>query len=81
MVQFGVNLNKATTGHKIQGTTLKRMMVTSWSYTHNWIYVVLPRVRRLEGLFMCNKLSALNSFLVDPKLIQEEERLREKKIS
>ena len=29
MVQFGVNSNKATTGHKHQGNTLKIMVVTS----------------------------------------------------
>ena len=33
MVQFGVNSNKAKNGHKLQGTTLKRIVVISWSYT------------------------------------------------
>ena len=69
MVQFGVISNKATTGHEAQGTTLIIMVVTYCSYTDSWIYAVLFRVRALEGLFICKKLSASNSFLVDPKLI------------
>ena len=34
--------------------------------------------RTFEDLFLCKQMSALNSFLVDPKLIQEKERLRVK---
>ena len=57
IVQFGVNSNKATTGHKLQGISLNQMVVRSWNYsTPNWIYVVLSRVRTLEGLYICDKL-------------------------
>ena len=31
IVQFGVNLNKATTGHKLQGVSLNQMVVRSWN--------------------------------------------------
>ena len=53
VVQFGDNSNKATTGHKLQGVSLNQMVVRSWNYsTPNWIYIVLSRVRALEGLFL-----------------------------
>ena len=53
MVQFGVNSNKVTTGHKLQGITLKIMVVASWNYAKNWKYFVLSRVRTIESLFIC----------------------------
>ena len=57
IIQFGVNSNKATTGHKLQGASLNKMVVRSWEYgIPNWIYVVLSRVRSLKGLFICEKL-------------------------
>ena len=77
IIQFGVNANKATTGHKLQGVSLNQMVVRSWAYgVPNWIYVVLSRVRTLQGLFICEKLKYIESFAVDPKLLQEEERLK-----
>ena len=83
IIHFGVNSNKATTGHKLQGVSLNRMVVRSWSYTFpNWMYVALSRVKTFEGLFICIKLDDTKRFHVDPTLLEEEERLRqiEKKI-
>ena len=77
IIQFVVNSNKATTVHKLQGVSLDRMVVRSWSYKFpNWVYVVLSRVRTLDGLFICKKLDENKTFEVDPKLLQEEERLQ-----
>ena len=42
----------------------------------NWVYVVLSRVRTLDGLFLCEKLDDTKNFDVDPKLLEEEDRLR-----
>ena len=36
MRQFPVHVNNATTGHKLQGTSLDALMISSWSYTRNW---------------------------------------------
>jgi hypothetical protein len=53
ITQFGVNSNIATTGHKLQGMSKDKIIVTSWSYQFkNWIYVILSRVRTLEGLYL-----------------------------
>ena len=50
--QFPIVLNHATTGHKLQGKSLDQLVVAQWSKTKNWAYVVLSRVRSLEGLFL-----------------------------
>ena len=77
IIKFGVNSNKGTTGHKLQGVSLNRMVVRSWNYRcNNWIYVVLSRLRTLNGLFLCEKLDDTKSFDVDPKLLEEEKRLQ-----
>ena len=44
MTQFCLNINHATTGHKLQGKSMDRLFVSSWSYTRNWPYVILSRV-------------------------------------
>ena len=78
ILHFGVNSNKATTGHKLQEVSLNRMVVRSWSYTFpNWVYVVLSRVRMFEGLFICERIDESKKFHVDPKLLEEEDRLRQ----
>ena len=75
---FGVNSNKATNGHKLHGVSLNRMVVRSWSYIFpNWVYVALSRVRTFEGLFICEKIDESKKFHVDPKLLEEEDRLRQ----
>ena len=66
VVQFGVNSNKAKTGHKLQGVSLIQMVVRSWNYsTPNWIYIVLSRVRTSKGLYICEKLKYTQSYQVD----------------
>ena len=60
IIYFGVNSNKATTGHTLQGVSLNRIVVRFWSYTFpNWVYVALSRVRTFEGLFICEKLDEM----------------------
>ena len=57
MIQFPVNLNDATTGHKLQGSSKSELIVESWNYTTpGWIYAVISRVRKLGGLFLRRKL-------------------------
>ena len=57
ITQFPVNSNIATTGYILQGQTKTRMIVTSWNCrVKTWIYVVLSRVRTLDGLLFVNKL-------------------------
>ena len=53
ITQFGVNSNIATTGHKLQGMTKNKLVVSSWMYlVRNWVYVVLSCVQTLDGLYL-----------------------------
>ena len=58
MTQIPVNVNDATTGHKLQGMSKDVVIVTSWPKGgmrqpfKNWECVVLSRVRTLGGLFL-----------------------------
>ena len=76
--QFGVLINNATTGHKLQGMSKDNLVVTDYMYnTINWVYVVLSRVRTLKGLFLKKHLDPTKYFINDPYLVEEEERLLE----
>ena len=55
--QFPLISNSCTTGHKLQGCTVDNILVNSWCYGCNWVYVVLSRVKTLEGLYLRKQLS------------------------
>ena len=81
ILQFPLNNDLATTGHKLQGMTKKFMIVSQFNYScPNWIYVVLSRVTTIDGLFLLQPLKA--SFNPKPSkvLIQEWKRQREKEL-
>ena len=74
--QFGLLVNIATTGHKLQGMSKDIIIVSDWDYrTSNWVYVVLSRVRTLSGLFLEKPLDSEKYFKTDRSLIEEEKRL------
>ena len=52
MKYLPVLVNHATTGHKLQGKTVKESVIAEWSRLKNWAYVVLSRVKTLNGLFL-----------------------------
>ena len=67
--QLPVISNHATTGHKLQGSSMYKLFIHSWSYTMNWPYIVLSRLRTSEGLFIRKKLDAnLLKYKVPQKL-------------
>jgi hypothetical protein len=49
---LSVIVNHATTGHKLQGKTVVSLVIAQWSKVKNWAYVVLSRVKTLDGLFL-----------------------------
>ena len=51
-----VIVNHATTGHKLQGKTVASLVIAEWSKLKNWAYVVLSRVKTLDGLFMTHPI-------------------------
>jgi hypothetical protein len=52
MTCFPLNTANARTIHKLQGRTIEAMIINSWDYTGNWIYVALSRVTTLKGLYL-----------------------------
>ena len=66
MTQFPVNLNNATTGHKLQGMSLDALIVPSFpnkklnALFKNWKYVVLSRVRTLSELYLLENMTKKN---------------------
>ena len=55
-VQFPINLSNSRTVHKLQGRTIENLMIASFDYRDNWIYVALSRVTRLGGLYLMKAL-------------------------
>ena len=54
--QLPIVINNATTGHKLQGVSVKSIFVHSWIQPHNekqknWNYVVLSRAEIEKGVF------------------------------
>ena len=59
MTQFLVKSNIVTTGHKLQGQTKQYMIFGTWNYRcRNWVYVVMSRVKTLNGLLLPHTLKS-----------------------
>lgn len=78
ITQLPINMNDATTGHKLQGMSKDKLIVVSWSFKPNWVYVVLSRVRTLKGLFLLKPLptNCLDKFEVPRDLQAFEHRMQ-----
>jgi hypothetical protein len=70
--QLLVVSNNATTGHKLQGSSVDCIFVHNWIYKKNWAYdVVLSRVRTHKGLYLRHQLSMDHRmYAVSPKLAE-----------
>lgn len=77
VTQIPVNSNIATTGHKLQGMSKDMLIVNSWNYKTNWVYVVLSRVRTRKGLYLRKPLDEHRNFNVPEQLIRFEQRLKD----
>ena len=77
IIRFGVNSNKATTGHKLQGKTLVHLVINSFAYrcTH-WIYVVLSRIRQFNNLILNKKLDIHRNYKAKPELVRWEKDMK-----
>jgi hypothetical protein len=56
LTQFPLGIAHARTVHKLQGRSIDNILISTWDYTDNWIYVVLSRCRTLKGIFVRHKL-------------------------
>ena len=50
--QFPIIVANARTVHKLQGRSINNLVISTWNYTGNWVYVVLSRCRSLNGIFL-----------------------------
>ena len=73
---FPLVLNHATTGHKLQGKSMDQLVIAEWSKVKNWAYVVLSRVRTLDGLYLLEPIPDDIDFSPDPNYLAMMERLR-----
>ena len=48
---FALSVANARTVHKLQGRSITNLVISTWDYTGNWIYVALSRVKTMTGLF------------------------------
>jgi len=81
MTQLPVNLNDATTGHKLQGSSKDCIIITSWpkgGFFRNWEYTVLLRVRTMKGLYLLKLSDLEKSFKPTPELKSYLVRARRK---
>ena len=81
MTQLPINVNDATTGHKLQGMSKDVVIITSWptgGLFKNWEYVVLSRVRTREGLYLFRPMDMDKSFLPSNELALFFERAKKK---
>ena len=74
--QFPVVLNHATTCHKLQGKSLDALVVAEWAAIRNWAYVVISRVRTLDGLYLLKPIPENVDFKPDEEYLAMMKRLR-----
>lgn len=77
--QFLITVNHATTGHKLQGKSLEEIIIREWALGRrhrNWIYVVLSRVKRLNGLFLMEPIPEDDETAPPPEMLAMLDRLR-----
>jgi hypothetical protein len=75
--QLPMNLDEATTGHKLQGKTKSLLGVVDHNYGENWIYVAYSRVKKSSGLFLFKKLNRNKKIGPTTALLREIEALEE----
>jgi hypothetical protein len=56
--QIPIKINNATSGHKLQGSSINKLFIHSWHYQKNWPYVILSKVKSFEGLFLRKQLDS-----------------------
>jgi hypothetical protein len=78
--QLPIVSNTATTGHKLQGATVESILVNDWNYQKNWAYVVMSRVKTMNGLRIRRKLSEdMSNYKTAKKLEEMLERFAQTK--
>jgi hypothetical protein len=59
----------------VKGRSIENLFVSTWSYTSNWIYVVLSRVKTSKGLF--TRIPLLHSKTNTPENMKDITKINE----
>ncbi len=72
-----INRNISTTGHKLQGSTLKILVANSWTFNvQHGVNVVLSRVKSLNSLVLNAMLDENKHYSANTELVRWETQLR-----
>ena len=77
LCQLPMLVNIATTGHKLQGQTKAKLVMSVWSQRKNWNCVALSRVQTREGLCLVQELPRNADFSMSHSLREMTERLKQ----
>ena len=77
--QFPLNISNARTVYKLQGRSINNLVVSSFDYTDNWIYVVLSRVKTIKGLFLTSELNNIKTRGMSALCLQFHNAFRDNK--
>ena len=77
LCQLPMLVNIATTGHKLQGQTKAKLVISVWSQRKNWNYVALSRVQTREGLYLVQELPWNADFSMSHSLREMADRLKQ----
>ena len=77
--QFPINVSTATTVHKLQGRSIDNLLISSFDYTDNWIYVALSRVKTRVGLFLRKPLDGSKLRGMSQMLLAFHDQFRQEK--
>lgn len=76
ITQLPTLVNNCTTGHKLQGQTKAKLVISMWSTVKNWNYVALSRVKSRAGLYLINPLPYNTTFPIEAPLLDMLATLR-----
>ena len=78
VLQLPISINHATTGHKLQGKTVKSLLIGEWTLkVKNWIYVVLSRVTEIVALYLSEPIPTDAIEPLDDRYLAMMDRLRQ----
>jgi hypothetical protein len=80
MTQFHLNEANARTVHKLQGKSLKYVVINSFKNFGHWAYVALSRVKALNGLFLRSPVDFSKCTGMDNQVRQFMDQMKDKRI-
>jgi hypothetical protein len=81
MTQFHLNEANARTVHKLQGKSLKYVVINSFKNFGHWAYVALLLVKALNGLFLRSPVDFSKCTGMDNQVRQFMDRMKDKKLT